>query len=1320
MQTTSNRVDPFKNTLQLNQIAALYQEEIRLLMASFSTGGAGSLHLVECNSLELQARLFEYFRLRLETEQIYLYPFELTRNHLSLAKSLAELAQQPHFKELTTSGKYQSVIFFVHGLEKLSDADRNQFFLLLNFLRDRFANLLQPVVLWGTSPFITDMADHAPDIWTQKSGLYQFQEEVYEAAMARSDGLETLSPVQHYMSALQKDPDYSVWRELYLPLKAVHIAESVNLISSRHTYTDDELSQLTAVLPAEIETIPANQIIFQKGDASTKCYVLLDGEVDVIVPAPAGDEVIIDRLGRGDFFGEIALIKNVPRTATIKSRTPCKYIVVTKPSLRRVAAKITHLLEFMGNIAERRFEAINRTTPGMMSPLRRFANQSHLIQPAQMPADVFDLIKADEKITVLGEAGTGKTTALRALTLDLIDQAQSALSQGNFVRLPLFIKLNALTSEKTIEDLLLNTFQSYGLTQFETRADVEKFLKNAKQPLYQVEHFIFIMDGLNEMPDLAANQQTLNRFLEAYSNQQMVISCRTQDYRPVRGFKSALLQPLSEEDIEAFLAKYMNKEMSKNVAGEIMRDQQLIDLAQSPLALYMFTQITQQGTESLPKNRGILFERFTDNLLERIDTDWWKTYRRPQATTPLATRKQLLADLGFAMQTEQVTTYAKSAWLDTIPAKLTLNKRTIKREALLDDLILSGLIRYTSEHSKQHIEFTHHTYQEFFAALALRDQDTGIEPYLASDELLRHWYGVIKLLYSISPQKTNLFSQILGLDNDYARIWLAAQCLAAAGEELAVATERFEQDLPRNQRFAMRFSVGLAGYLQTRYPEALAHLLQAAEEEPGNAEVQYELGSLYRQLNQYERAITHLKEAFHLRPDFVDAYNQLGITYYNQGKFEEALTIFQAATQLESTNPHHYYNLGAVQKVRKDYEAARNAFQIALRLKKDYTEARNQLDLLEKALSSGVVQVLNNIPMLGKLTLEQTLMLANRLKVNDYKAGRIVFHMGETGDTFYIIEEGEVEVLAPDIRQTNKDTLPVINTLKAGDFFGEIALLQAVPRTATIRCTTGVRLLELSREDFADIINNYPSIAHSLAETSLYRRYNDQMAGRYTDYHDGPTYLQRLLEEQDDVTVLMGDIHGSSFLTNSIGPELMVEFLDEYLLRMSTIITNAGGVMDKSLGDSVMGVFGYLKNRPGETQISPAVRSIIAGLQMRETYLNLRQEWKERSPVFMQTGMGIGINTGQVKIGTVGAERAMVGSAVNISSKLSKMAIKGRNESEIYIDDTTFNMLKGSIEVELLDPGYVINKAGGVNMKAYRVVRNINLKLEAGQRSMAN
>jgi class 3 adenylate cyclase len=144
-----------------------------------------------------------------------------------------------------------------------------------------------------------------------------------------------------------------------------------------------------------------------------------------------------------------------------------------------------------------------------------------------------------------------------------------------------------------------------------------------------------------------------------------------------------------------------------------------------------------------------------------------------------------------------------------------------------------------------------------------------------------------------------------------------------------------------------------------------------------------------------------------------------------------------------------------------------------------------------------------------------------------------------------------------------------------------------------------------------------------------------------------------------------------------------------------------------------MGVFGHFPERPGETPVSPAIRSLLAGLQMRQTYLDLREEWKSRSPMFNKTGMGVGISTGPVRIGTIGAEGAMVGAAVNFSNKLSKMAIKGRDESEIYLDDKTYKMLGEAIEVEKLDPGYVHGKAGGVDLEAYRVVRNIALKLEA-------
>jgi adenylate cyclase len=184
----------------------------------------------------------------------------------------------------------------------------------------------------------------------------------------------------------------------------------------------------------------------------------------------------------------------------------------------------------------------------------------------------------------------------------------------------------------------------------------------------------------------------------------------------------------------------------------------------------------------------------------------------------------------------------------------------------------------------------------------------------------------------------------------------------------------------------------------------------------------------------------------------------------------------------------------------------------------------------------------------------------------------------------------------------------------------------------------------------------------------------------------------------------MGDIHGSTFLTNAIGPELMVEFLDEYLMRMSSIVVQAGGAMDRSLGDSVMGVFGSFYERHGRSETSSGARALLAALQMRETFLELRAKWSRESREFEQAGMGIGLSTGSVAKGTVGSESAMVGSAVNLANKLSKLAIKGRQESEIYADERTYEMLGDAVSAELLDPVYTSRYAGGVPLKAYRII----------------
>jgi len=1298
-----------------DEFTSRYPDEIRMLLAMLRMSNLGGLAVAECGDLNLRSRLIDYFRRRLEADGIYVFNFEVSAKDTNLIRSLTELTDHARFKNLELTGKYKSIVIFVYGIEKFNDEQRSQFVRLLNFLRDRLTLIAQPIVIWGNAPFVTELARNAPDFWSWKGHFFSFPAAPSTADHHQSSNQagppEPISPTQRYLQRIIEDPDYAIWKDLYLPLKANRANESINPFPPRHTLTKAELRQLAPLFP-HAEAYQADQVVFKQGDRGDKSFVIVSGEVEVLVPDALGNDMVVSKLGRGDFFGEVALIKRVPRTATVRTVTACKFVTLTHRSLNLINHRAPDVLEIITEIAQRRLETRAQDPKEGVSPLRRFAMEgSSLIR--EVPVDVRDLIAHDRRSVLLGDAGGGKTTVLRRLMLDSAETAQRLLGISTEpIILPIFFKLNTLTPGKKVEAIILDILRSYEIFEFESEADIVALLNGEGAIFSRIHSIVFLMDGLNEMPFQDKTRPELNRFIRQYGQHRYILSCRAQDYSTLYNFRTAMLQRLNGEDVETFLVNYLRAEQGRKVAKEIYNDPQLEDLAQSPLALYMFAQIAKSSNEALPKNRGILFEAFTDNLLERTDSEWWKVFGRSKSQVPLGLRKSTLANLGLAMQEEETWAFPRQRWIDTIARELYLfrEKATpgervevqyITAEDVHEEIKHSGLIRYVD--TRAWVEFAHHTYQEFFAALAQRDQAYDLEPILRT-EARRRWQGTIVMLYGIAHDKAELISKVLGDDNDYARIWLAAQCLANSGEDITLTLQQFERRHPFHQHFALLFSAGLSSRQLGRYPEALTYLHMATEENPGSAEVQYELGSLYRQVDQYERAIVHLEEAIRLRSDFVDAYNQLGITYHDQGKYVEALTVFKATTQLEPANAHHFYNLGTTQKILRDYVPARESFRTALRLKPDYSEARTQLDILEKALATGVVRVLENIPILSKMTLEQSVLLANRIKVEEYRAGQIVFHMGEMGDTFYIIEAGEVEVLAPDM---GSQPSGVINRLREGDFFGEIALLRAVPRTATIRSVKPTRLLAISREDFDLVVKKYPSIAHGVAETSSLRLLRDRQIGRRVDldrYYD-PGYIAELTH-QSEVTVVMGDIHGSTFLTNSIGPELMVAFLDEYLLRMSTIIVQAGGAMDKSLGDSVMGVFGNFPGRHSDDRVTSANSAILAALKMRQAYLTLRDEWQRESPEFAQTGMGVGISTGKVKTGTIGPEATMVGPAVNMSSKLSKMAINGRTESEIYIDAHTLELTGDSFRTEQLDADYTRKKVG-IELEAHRVIRRL-------------
>jgi CRP-like cAMP-binding protein len=94
--------------------------------------------------------------------------------------------------------------------------------------------------------------------------------------------------------------------------------------------------------------------------------------------------------------------------------------------------------------------------------------------------------------------------------------------------------------------------------------------------------------------------------------------------------------------------------------------------------------------------------------------------------------------------------------------------------------------------------------------------------------------------------------------------------------------------------------------------------------------------------------------------------------------------------------------------------------------------------------------------------------LASKLITVTTSAGEQVIREGDAGDRFYLIASGEVDVSA--------EGQPVA-TLGPGDYFGEIALLRDVPRTATVVAKSDTRLHALERDDFLSSVTGHPESA---------------------------------------------------------------------------------------------------------------------------------------------------------------------------------------------------------------------------------------------------
>lgn len=82
-------------------------------------------------------------------------------------------------------------------------------------------------------------------------------------------------------------------------------------------------------------TYPANTVLITEGDSSDSLYVILEGEVKVYVSDPHGKEAILNLMGPGEYFGELALLDDAPRSASVVTMMPTKVMIISKGEFKR-------------------------------------------------------------------------------------------------------------------------------------------------------------------------------------------------------------------------------------------------------------------------------------------------------------------------------------------------------------------------------------------------------------------------------------------------------------------------------------------------------------------------------------------------------------------------------------------------------------------------------------------------------------------------------------------------------------------------------------------------------------------------------------------------------------------------------------------------------------------------------------------------------------------------------------------------------------------------------------------------------------------------
>jgi len=182
-------------------------------------------------------------------------------------------------------------------------------------------------------------------------------------------------------------------------------------------------------------------------------------------------------------------------------------------------------------------------------------------------------------------------------------------------------------------------------------------------------------------------------------------------------------------------------------------------------------------------------------------------------------------------------------------------------------------------------------------------------------------------------------------------------------------------------------------------------------------------------------------------------------------------------------------------------------------------------------------------------------------------------------------------------------------------------------------------------------------------------------------------------------TIFFSDIKGFTSISENLEPDVLMDWLNQYMRAMTDIVMEHNGTIDKYIGDAIMAVFGFpvIPNNDEEIR-KDVLNAINCAISMERELAGLNKIWAEKG--LPQIKARIGIYTGKVLAGSLGSEKRLeytvIGDTVNIASRMESFP---HNDNIVSPEDKTCRILIGEATYKYLNNHFKTKEIGEALLK---------------------